>query len=108
MDSIVFCYITFPNTQSAEDIAHEAIQQRLAACVNLIPGMTSYYHWEGKVEKGSEIVGIFKTSQSKFEQLKDFVATKHPYDVCCIAKIAIDDIHKPYHQWLSKELGLES
>ena len=61
MERAVFVYTTYPSIVEAEKAGRALVEQRLAACVNILPGMVSYYRWEGKVDRGDEVVMIIKT-----------------------------------------------
>lgn len=76
---IVFC--TCPDTASAERIADALVGERLAACVNLLPAVTSVYRWQGKVERASEIQLLIKTTADRLEALGARVAELHPYEL---------------------------
>ena len=76
---IVFC--TCPDTASAERIADALVGERLAACVNLLPAVTSVYRWRGQVERASEIQLLIKTTADRLEALGTRVAELHPYEL---------------------------
>jgi periplasmic divalent cation tolerance protein len=76
---IVFC--TCPDTASAERIADALVGERLAACVNLLPAVTSVYRWQGQVERASEIQLLIKTTADRLEALGTRVAELHPYEL---------------------------
>jgi len=63
MDRAVFVYTTFPGLVEAEEAAKVIVQQRLAACANIHPGMISHYWWQGQVERAEEVVALFKTQR---------------------------------------------
>jgi periplasmic divalent cation tolerance protein len=66
-DKPVLVYATFPSGEVAETMGRQLVEQRLAACVNILPGMTSIYRWEGVIERDSEVVMIVKTRASLAE-----------------------------------------
>jgi periplasmic divalent cation tolerance protein len=70
MDRAVFVYTTFPSLVEAEAAAKVIVEQRLAACANIMPGMISHYRWEGKVERAEEVVAIFKTRASLADDVR--------------------------------------
>ncbi|VDM46312.1 unnamed protein product [Toxocara canis] len=74
-------YVTVPNITVAKQIAREVVTGKLAACVNIIPSVTSVYEWEGKLEEESELLLIMKTRSSALDKLKTKVIELHPYDV---------------------------
>ena len=64
MERAVLVYTTYPSLVEAEKAGRDAVAQRLAACINILPGMVSHYWWEGKIERGEEVVMILKTRAS--------------------------------------------
>lgn len=89
-NKIAILYTTFAKQQDAEKLAEQAIVTKLAACVNIIPQATAIYEWEGKVEKTSELLVIFKTSLDQEPALYKWLLTNHPYSVPAIIKINAD------------------
>jgi len=90
---------TYPNKKSLEKIANELVKNKLAACVN-ISKIYSIYSWKGKIEKTSEYIALFKTTQRKKKQLKEKIKETHPYEVPEIAELNVNSINKPYLSWL--------
>ncbi|WP_321339649.1 divalent-cation tolerance protein CutA [Breoghania sp.] len=78
-DTPVLVYSTFPDLESARKAASHLVRQRLAACVNMIPGMRSIYVWDGEVADDEEIVFLAKTMQSGAEAVMQAIAANHPY-----------------------------
>ena len=78
-DKPVLIYSTFPSPETAEEIGRELVERRLAACVNILPGMTSIYRWEGAVARDSEAVMIIKTRHSLAGRAMDEVRARHSY-----------------------------
>jgi len=75
------CYITVPNAEEADKLAGKLVESKLAACVNVIPGVQSVYTWQGKVEKDNELLLMVKTRTDLTDKLSIFVKEHHPYDV---------------------------
>ena len=101
----VFAYITCPDTDSAVSMGRNLVEQRLAACVNILPGMTSIYHWKGAIEQDNEVVLIAKTSTELFESLKNSVCELHPYECPCVLELPVGRGNQPYIDWLDENLG---
>lgn len=100
MDRAVFVYTTFPSLVEAEAAARVIVEQRLAACANILPGMISHYHWEGKLERAEEVVAIFKTRASLTDAVGKAVRENHSYEVPAIAVIALESVDRDYFSWI--------
>ncbi|MEM8773093.1 MAG: divalent-cation tolerance protein CutA [Pseudomonadota bacterium] len=102
MTDIVMLYCTAPDTHTAESISNALVEEKLAACVNILPVMTSVYAWEGKVEKAGEAVFIVKTAISIADAARDRIVELHPYDCPCV--IALPSIAAasfgPFLNWV--------
>lgn len=105
MSEIVFVYITVGSEEDARDIAQTLVEEKLAACANIVPGVTSFFRWEGKVQESEEFVVIAKTAAARFEKLQKRVAKLHSYDTPCIVALPVEAGHKPFLSWISKELA---
>ncbi len=102
-DSAIFCYITCSSVDEAKNIASKMVEQRLAACGNILPGMISVYQWKGKIENDDEVVLILKTQKSLFEKLKSKVIELHSYETPCVISWDIDRGNKEYLDWIADE-----
>ena len=96
-------YITTKDKAEARKIGQELVNERLAACVNIIDGMNSMYWWEGKVQDDNEVILIAKTKQSLVKELIKKVKSIHSYSCPCIISLPILDGNKDYLDWLHKE-----
>ena len=103
MERIVFVYTTYPSTVEAEQVGRALIERNLAACVNILPGMISYYRWEGSVERGEETVMIIKTRASQAERVSAVVKEMHSYSMPAILVIPIESVDQAYLGWLLAE-----
>jgi len=103
MSEFYSLYITAPSCDVAETIGRRLVEDRLAACVNIIGGMRSIYRWEDKVEAASEVVLIAKSHAARFKQLEERVKELHPYDCPCIVAWPIEAGYQPYLDWLAQE-----
>ena len=95
-------FVTVPNKEVGETIAGGLVSSKLAACVNIIPGVTSVYEWEGKIEKDSELILKIKTRTSRIPELTEYIKSKHPYDVCEVITTSIESGNEQYLDWLGK------
>jgi periplasmic divalent cation tolerance protein len=96
-------YMTAGGLDEARRIARELVESRLAACVNIIDGMNSFYWWEGKVQDDRETVLIAKTRAALVASLIEKVRTLHSYTVPCIVALPILEGHTPFLEWVHEE-----
>lgn len=94
---VVLC--TVPDEAAAERLAKGLIEERLAACVNAISGMKSYYRWRGKLEVDSEIQLVIKTRRGRFGELAAWITANHPYEVPEIVALPADQVNEDYLRW---------
>ncbi len=80
MERPLLVYTTFPDEETGLAIGEALVREKLAACVNVIPGMRSVYAWKGAVERGAEAVGIIKTRQGLAERVRAALKERHPYE----------------------------
>lgn len=97
---IVFC--TCPDLSSAEHIAQTLIEQQLAACVNLIPGLRSMYRWQGKIEQAEECLLLIKTHHSRYAALEQAIVSAHPYELPEIVAVSLDNALPGYLTWIAQ------
>ena len=97
---IVFC--TCPDATTASRLARTLVDERLAACVNRLPGVESTYRWNGAVQVDEEVLLVIKTSRARYEALEARVVALHPYEVPEVIAIPIEG-HAPYLAWIAKE-----
>ncbi|MEP1139158.1 MAG: divalent-cation tolerance protein CutA [Balneola sp.] len=98
-------YITTQSSDEAKQIGRKIIEQNLAACVNIIPVMTSLYRWKGKIQNDEETILLVKTHTSKIQNLTQFVKKVHPYDCPCVISLTLaeDEGNEEYLNWLLSE-----
>ena len=97
---IIVVYITAPNLEEAQSLAHALVQDKLAACVNIIPGIQSVYFWEDAVQTDNELLLICKSQADRFDALKTRVQSLHPYDVPEVISIPLQNGSEPYLNWV--------
>ena len=102
-DKIVI-FVTVGNSSDAALLAKSLVEKRLAACVNLVPGISSWYWWEGKVNEDQEVLLIMKTSRDKFAALEKEVLRLHSYAVPEIIAVQIVEGSKNYLSWIEESL----
>ncbi len=98
-------HISAPDAALAETIARALVADRLAACVQIVPDLTSIYRWEGAVETATEVLLLAKSSTRHTDRLFDRVRDLHPYAVPEILAIPVVAIDPPYAAWLAAELA---
>jgi periplasmic divalent cation tolerance protein len=95
---------TFPDEDTARRIAHTLVEERLVACVNVLPGITSIYRWEGKVETTAEVLTVIKTG-APLDRVMLRLKELHPYDVPEMVVLPVADVLPAYLQWVLAETG---
>jgi periplasmic divalent cation tolerance protein len=103
MERAVFVYTTFPSLVEAEEAGRALVEERLAACVNILPGMISHYRWEGEIARGEEVVMLVKTRASLAERVGAAVKARHAYTTPAILVLPIESVDEAYHTWLMAE-----
>ena len=98
----VLVLTTFPADGDAEKLAATLVEERLAACVNILPPMQSIYRWQGKVERASERQLVIKTSLGRLRALEKRVVELHPYEVPEFLALMIDKTGSDYLSWLTE------
>ena len=101
--SACFCYITAGSREEALAIGRALVEERLAACANILDGMTSIYHWRGAIEEAKEAVLIVKTRAALVEPLTERVRALHSYDCPCVVALPITDGNPAYLAWIEAE-----
>jgi periplasmic divalent cation tolerance protein len=97
--------VTAPDRKAARQLAALALQGRLAACANLVPGVESHYWWRGKIERGAEVLVIFKTTRRRLAALEELILTKHPYDTPEFLVLPLQAGTEHYLRWLAASVG---
>ena len=104
MSEYVIVFITTGSAEEAKQIAEVLVNQRLAACVNIVPEILSIYHWQGKVENEVEAKMIIKTKSSLINQLTQKVKNMHSYDVCEVIVVPIISGNSDYLKWIDESV----
>ncbi len=93
---------TTPNTGEANSLAKQIVEQKLAACVQILPPMTSVFFWEGGVQTESEHLLLIKTLENKYDELERFINSNHSYDVPEIVAVKSEAVSNGYLKWLTE------
>lgn len=100
----VLALVTAPDRDHAARIAHALVEDRLAACVGLVDGLTSVYRWEGQVEEAAEVQLLIKTRADRFDALAERVVALHPYDVPEVIALPLAAGLPAYLAWMDESL----
>ncbi|MCL2143979.1 MAG: divalent-cation tolerance protein CutA [Endomicrobia bacterium] len=98
----IIVFVTVPDKKTADKIIKNVLEKRLAACVNIIKNLDSFYWWKGKTEHSQELLLIMKTVKSKFSSLEKYVKAAHPYEVPEIISAEISLGSKEYLDWIEE------
>ncbi|MGC2238057.1 MAG: divalent-cation tolerance protein CutA [Pyrinomonadaceae bacterium] len=98
---------TTSNLEEAESLAEKIVAEKLAACVQILPGIKSFYYWEGVVRKEPEHLLLIKTLPEKFEELEKFIQTNHSYSVPEIVALPAEKVSESYLGWMKDYMESE-
>lgn len=104
-DSILLCYCACPDADSAQRIAGALVAERLAACVNRLPGVVSTYRWQGAVATEREELLLIKTTALRFEALRQRLLALHPYALPELVAVPVERGHGAYLDWVRAAAG---
>lgn len=104
----ILVYITADNPQEAMRIATALVEQRLAACANILPAVQSVYHWDAAVQHSEETILLCKSTQDIFEKLRGAVCALHSYTTPCIVAVPIVAGNPDFIQWIHDNTHLQS
>ena len=105
MTDKIIVFVTCESREQGEQIAQTAVTEKLAACVNVLPGIRSCYVWERKLTWSDEVLLLIKTTRGRFEQLKNRIKGMHSYSVPEIVGVTIDEASEKYLDWIDMSVG---
>ena len=106
MDSdAILVLSTASSEKEAITIAQALVEQELAACVNVVPGMRSFYRWKGSIEDAAEWLLVIKSSRERFDALRTALEKLHSYEVPEVIALSVIDGSQNYLNWMDGELG---
>jgi len=100
MSELIVAFVTTNTEREASSLAQKIVQEKLAACVNIVPQIRSVYEWEGEIHDEQEHLLIIKSLKSKIDKLKGFIEKHHSYEVPEFVAIEVDDALPDYSQWV--------
>ena len=103
--SVVSVYAIFPDAEEAARIGRAVVEERLAACVNILGPVRSIYRWQGEVETADEVAVILKTTHAEAAALIARIAGLHSYEVPCIVTWPVDQLLSSYADWVEHSVG---
>ncbi len=96
---------TCPSMEEAENLAEKILKAKLAACINIVPGVLSLYEWQGKLEREQEYMLLIKSRAEGFPELEKLVQASHSYELPELIAVPIDKGSKAYLNWIDTQLG---
>ena len=105
MTDKIIVFVTCESRDQAENIAQSVVTDKLAACVNVLPGIRSCYVWEKKLTWSDEVLLLIKTTRGRFDQLQDRFKELHSYSLPEIVGVTIDDAFDKYIDWIDSSVG---
>lgn len=102
---VVAVLTTAPSAEEAERIGGALVEERLAACANVVPGIVSIFRWKGAVSHESEVLMILKTTADGLQALTRRIVELHPYEVPEVLALDVRDGHSAYLDWVRAEVG---
>jgi len=97
--------VTCPSRAVGKRLGTALVKRRLAACVNVVPGLESIFWWQGKIDRADETLLLIKTTAARFERLRRAVLALHPYDVPEVIAVHVQRAHEPYLRWIQTSLS---
>jgi periplasmic divalent cation tolerance protein len=102
-NQILMVYCTMPEGDVPASIARTVVEEKLAACANLVPAVRSIYRWKGEVCDDSEVLAILKTTDDRFEALRARLVELHPYDCPEVLAVPVAKGHEDYLRWVVEQ-----
>lgn len=102
-DDLLVILCTAPDEGTAHELGLGLVDNRLAACVNAVPGLKSFYRWQGKIEADTEVQLVIKTRRGRFDAVAAWLKANHPYDVPEIIALPAERVSSAYLEWVIEE-----
>ena len=101
-EEVLIVFTTWPDAETARAAARTLIEEKLAACANLLPGVESIYRWKGAIETSSEVLALFKTTRDRVDALERRLLALHPYEVPEFITVRVNDGLPAYLRWVEQ------
>src|SRR5712691_3226230 len=105
MTDKIIVFVTCESKEQAENIAQSVVTGKLAACVNVVHAIRSWYIWERKLTWSDEVLLLIRTTRGRFDQLQDRIKELHSYSLPEIVSVTIDDAFDKYVAWIDSSVG---
>ena len=104
-EEVLTVFTTWPDLDTARTAARTLVEERLAACGNIDPGVESVYRWEGQVETGAEVLVVFKTVIGSYQMFETRLRALHPYQVPEVLALRVTNGLPAYLRWVEQNCG---
>jgi periplasmic divalent cation tolerance protein len=101
-NEILLVVSTCPNRETADAIAYALVGERLAACVNILPGAVSVYEWQGSIERDEELVLLIKTRRGRLDEMTERLTQLHPYELPEVVAVPVTSGLSGYLEWVAQ------
>ena len=105
MDEVLLLVTNLPDRDSAQRMAQMLVENRAAACVNILPECTSVYRWQDKIESASEVLLLIKTTRSEYKRVEELIQAQHPYELPEIIAVPVVEGLQAYLNWVAEEVS---
>jgi periplasmic divalent cation tolerance protein len=100
----VVVLVTAPTAEKAVELARTVVEEKLAACANVLPGVRSIYRWKGAVQDDAEVLLLLKTQRKRFPELRDRLLALHPYEVPEVLALPVEAGSEAYLDWIAQSM----
>ena len=104
--AVLVCFCTCPDRATADRLAEALVAERLAACVNVVPGLHSVYRWQGAIERSDETLLLIKTTQAGLPALSSRIVELHPYELPEIVAVEVAGGLSAYLDWVAEQVAV--
>ena len=101
---MIIVLTTTPNLEEAESLAQKIVEAKLAACVQVLPQIVSFYYWENKLQKDSEYLLLIKTLSERYSEVEKFIQANHTYQTPEIVALSAEKVSEHYQNWMNNYL----